>query len=143
MPHKHITFATMKALRNFLERIKHIAAGTFVIADAKDNSITLSRALFERIKGEAKDEAKVFVFRIKGSNEYAFMLNPKLSKPTQLADIQYNAKHRCVGFECLVPTVNRIFYDYGLRYDTRVKLRIREAKDALGRVLYIMCEPKR
>lgn len=104
----------------------------YVIADATDNSITLSKWLFRMMDVYSHDEAKVFVFivfsiaddgKVK-NKEYAFTLNPKLDQETQLCDIQYNQKHRCIGFETLNPTVNRIFYDYGLKADTRCKLSV-------------------
>ena len=81
---------------------------------------------------------------------YAFCINPIMEQETQLADIQYNAKHHCVGFECLVPTVNRIFYDYGLKAETRAKLTVVPARldgccdTATNRTMeyYIITPPK-
>ena len=61
-----------------------------------------------------QEKAQVFVFRLVGKGDYAFTLNPNIEEPTVLCDIQYNSKHRTIGFETLCPTVNRIFYDYGL-----------------------------
>jgi hypothetical protein len=109
----------------------------YIIADATDNSITISKGLFRYMDVINLDVAKVFVFRLcntipvgnKTGTIYAFMLNPALNQPTQLADIQYNAKHKCIGFECLVPTVNRIFYDYGIPAGTRAKLSIQPTKN--------------
>lgn len=97
----------------------------YVIVDPNDNGVTLSRALFNHIKRNAhSDETpKVFVFRI--SNSYAFAINPPLdNRPTVLADIQYNSKYRCIGFEALCPTVGRILYDYGLPEDAICKLSV-------------------
>lgn len=88
----------------------------YVIADPADSGITLSHALFKHMKASVDDnaEAKVFVFFIPESSCYGFMLNPDIDQPTQLCDIQYNAKYKCIGFETLCPTVNRILYDYGV-----------------------------
>lgn len=90
----------------------------YVIADPADNSITLSRALFEHMDVMNKEQAKVFVFTVSNGSptdkSYAFTLNPIIKQPTQLCDIQYNSKHRSIGFETLCPTVNRILYDYAL-----------------------------
>lgn len=100
----------------------------YVIADPADNSVTLSRALFEHMNVMNQEQAKVFMFSVgdgsAGTGIYAFTLNPDIGQPTCLADIQYNSKHRSIGFESLVPTVNRIFYDYGLPYDKPVKLSV-------------------
>lgn len=106
----------------------------YVIADATDNSITFSRNLFDLLDVMGQDEAKVYVFRLcnavveEGSKWngrlYAFTINPPFGQETQLADIQYNAKHKCIGFESLCPTVNQIFYDYGLPHNTKAKLSV-------------------
>ena len=109
----------------------------YVIADPADNSITLSRALFDHMDVMNLDVAKVFVFKIKNTShvgasrfpreEYAFTINPPIEQPTQLADIQYNSKHHTIGFESLNPSVNRIFYDYGIPADRPVKLSVQPA----------------
>ncbi len=121
----------MKELRLWLLRVwrwyRH--RSLYVIADPADNSITLSRALFEHMDVMNQEQAKVFMFRLSGASRhcrkvYAFTLNPDIEQPTCLADIQYNSKHRSIGFESLCPTVNRIFYDYGLPYDKPVKLSV-------------------
>jgi hypothetical protein len=108
----------------------------YVIADPADNSVTLSRALFEHMDVMNQEQAKVFMFSVgdgsAGTGIYAFTLNPDIEQPTCLADIQYNSKHRSIGFESLVPTVNRIFYDYGLPYDRPVKLSVEPATVPCG-----------
>lgn len=98
--------------------------GMYVIADAKDNSITFSKRLFHHLKVFDNDEAKIYVFKLSKEGEYAFILNPELEQETQLAEIQFNAKHKTIGFESLCPTVNRIFYDYGLPVDICCKLSV-------------------
>lgn len=125
-------------------------AKLYVVADATDNSVTFSKALFRLLDVMDREvEPKVYVFEIKTAGEpagtvagkeesvplhteqgkqYGFCINPPFEQETQLADIQYNAKHHCVGFECLVPTVNRIFYDYGLKAETRAKLTVVPAR---------------
>lgn len=90
----------------------------FVILDPRDNSITFSRALFRIIsKAYANDNnpPKVFVFHTPVTGCYGFTINPDLDQPTQLANIQYNSRYKCVGFESLNPAVTRILYDYGVR----------------------------
>ena len=111
----------------------------YVIADAQDNSVTISKALFKHMKVMKQDEAKVMVFR--AGDNYCFTLNPTIEQPTQLADIQYNSKYRCIGFECLVPTVNRIFYDYGLPANSRVKISVDVLRSVKGFTYYSLCRP--
>lgn len=113
----------------------------YVIADAKDNSVTLSKRLFKKMNVMKLNAAKVYVFAIPQRHTYGFTINPPFSKPTQLCDIQYNSKHRCIGFETLCPTVNRIFYDYRLPHDGRCKLSVKVRKTA-DVVYYEICSPK-
>lgn len=96
----------------------------YIVADPADNSITLSKRLFLHIKNNAQegDAARVFVFKVSGSNIFGFIVNPDIEQPTQLCDIQYNDRYRCIGFETLNPSVGRIFYEYGLPVARRVKL---------------------
>lgn len=99
----------------------------YIIADPTDNSITLSKMLFRHMRVMQQSEAKVFVFSVSednGAMSYAFALNPPGLTDTQLADIQFNSRHRSIGFESLCPTVNRIFFDYGLPADSKVKLSV-------------------
>ena len=109
----------------------------FVIADPADNSVTLSRALFKHMRNNASggESARVFVFRISGSDCFGFMVNPDLSEPSQFCDIQYNQKYRCVGFESLCPSVGKILYDYNLAAHKRVKLSVSVMKTQ-GKMFY-------
>lgn len=126
-------------IKRLIDRLRYF--GCYVIADANDNSVTLSRLLFRRMGGMRLESAKVFVFRLPQTGHYAFTINPAIDSPTQLADIQYNAKYRCVGFECLVPTVNRIFYDYGICPNIRVKLDVCIETAPNGMKYYIISKP--
>lgn len=96
----------------------------YVIADATDNTFTLSEELFEHMGVMELDVAKAFVFSV-GQGHYAFMLNPELGQPSQLADVQYNSKYRSIGFQSLCPSVNRIFYDYRLPHGSRARLSVK------------------
>lgn len=114
----------------------------YIIADPADNSVTLSRRLFQHLKNNAvkDDEPKVFVFRIKDNDYFGFMLNPEIEQPTQLCDIQYNDKYHCVGFETLCPSVGRIFYEYGLP-DYKAKISVSIRTTANGKVYYQLDKP--
>lgn len=115
----------------------------YVIADPADNSITLSKRLFRHIKRNAsKDDApKVFVFAIPSASTYGFMLNHGIEQPTQLCDIQYNGKYRCIGFETLCPSVGAILYRYGLPADCRVKLSVSVRRNVDGNIYYQFDKP--
>lgn len=115
----------------------------YVIADPADNSITLSKALFRHIKNHAKegDEARVFVFKCTGGEEgFGFAVNPQFGRPTQMCDIQYNEKYRCIGFESLCPSVGTILYVYRLPADRRVKLSVTVRKNKITNSLYYKLE---
>lgn len=117
----------MRYLRNMFNQVRNWFRRRtfFVILDPNDNSVTLSKSLFKHMGVMELDKAQVFVFNVPYTGDYGFTLNPDLGDvETQLADIQYNDKHHCVGFECLVPTVNRIMYDYHMQHDKRCKLSV-------------------
>lgn len=110
----------------------------YVIADPADNSITLSKRLFQHIRDNAKEggDTSVFMFRIPRAGTFGFMPNHDITKPTQLCQIQYNSKYRCVGFETLCPSVGRIFYEYGLPALRPVKLSVSIKRTPQGKVYY-------
>ena len=115
----------MNVFRKIIETIR--LRKLFVVLDPADNSITLSKHLFRHIKNNVihKDKANVFVFKIKDANTYGFVANHDFQdEETQLCCIQYNEKHKTVGFESLCPSVGRILYDYNLPSDKKVKLSV-------------------
>lgn len=113
----------------------------YVITDPADNSVTLSKALFRHIRNNAKegDKACVFVFRV--GQHYGFMVNPDIEQPTQMCEIQYNSKYRCIGFETLCPSIGQIYYDYGLNATQRLKLSVTICRTKTGRVYYQIERP--
>lgn len=115
----------------------------YVIADGNDNSITLSKRLFLHIKGKAKkgDAAQVFVFRIAGQDSFGFTVNPNIGQPTQLCDIQYNDKYKCIGFESLCPSVGLMLYEHGLPGDSIVKLSVSMHHTSKGLIYYQIEKP--
>lgn len=116
----------------------------YVIVDPADNSVTLSKRLFLHIKNNAQESdntACVFVFRISGNDTFGFTVNPDIEQPTQLCDIQYNDKYRCIGFETLCPSVGRILYEYGLPDNSRVKLSVSVCKTPQGKTYYKFDKP--
>lgn len=137
-------------------------ARMYVILDARDNSVTMSRELCRHIGVDDLEQAKVFVFSIAGSDAcgerkceaggedgaglgdkvYGFCVNPDVGEDAPLADIQYNSKYHCIGFESLVPTVNRILYDYQMPAGIRARLSV-EHRTAPGLDYYIIHRPCR
>lgn len=109
-----------------LDKFNPFRRRMFVVADATDNSITFSSALCKDVMKQNPSKAKVFTFIIKdnGIPYYAFTVDPDIKEETQFSEIQYNSKYRCVGYESLVPSVTRIFNEYGIS-DSKKKLAIR------------------
>ena len=116
----------------------------YVIADCSDNSITFSHKLSRHIElsSHCEDSAKVFVFGIPAWGTYGFIVNPALDQETQLADIQYNEKYKTIGFESLCPSVNRIFCEYGLPCDLKMKLTVTVHRLGDGKVFYNIEHPR-
>lgn len=117
--------------------------GCHVVADPNDNSVTLSRRLFNHIKKHAKDDdvSKVIVFYIPEGKCYGFMLNPPIEQETQLCQIQYNSKYKCIGFETLCPSVGLIFYNYGLPSDKSIGLSVTICDGVDGKIYYKIERP--
>lgn len=115
----------------------------YVIVDPADNSVTFSKHLFRHIRQNAKEgeTARVFAFRITKFGTFGFTVNPNISQPTQLCDIQYNDKYRCIGFETLCPSVGRILYEYGLPNNHRVKLSVSVFKTPQRTIFYQFDKP--
>lgn len=131
----------MKIINELIRKLRSLRY--YVIADPSDNSITLSKRLFLHLKdnaGEGK-EASVFVFRIHNTGLFGFTVDHGIKQPTQLCQIQYNGKYRCVGFETLCPSVGRIFYEYGLPALRPVKLSVSIRKTPQGKAYYLFDVP--
>lgn len=130
----------VKKIKQWLQSLRY-----YVIADPADNSITLSKALFNHIKSNAKgsDAARVFMFRINTTHLYGFMANPSIKQSTQMCDIQYNDKYRCIGFETLCPSVGQILYDYGLPATQCIKLSVtsQQTQDNKRKIYYQLEKP--
>ena len=114
-----ITTTMLTLLDRLLGRLR-------VIADPTDDTITFSRALCRRTRVFDKESASTLVFRTPdGCYNFCFADEvADLSKDAATWPLQYNTQYNTVGFSCPEPTVNRIFYDYGLKVDTRCKLSV-------------------
>lgn len=127
-----------KKIQNWYRLLRY-----FVIVDPTDNSVTLSKKLFNHIRksSDGQEKASVFLFRITDTDLFGLMVNPNIETPTQYCDIQYNGKYKCIGFETLNPSVGRILYDYGLSALKSYKLSV-SVKDVKGKIYYQIDKPK-
>ena len=128
------------SFRRWFYQLRH-----YVLLDPKDNSVTLSRALFHEMQKDAKpgDPARVFVFAVPEKHSFGFMVNPPINQPTQLCDIQCNDRYHCIGFETLCPSVGRIYYDLGLPPHTPCRLSVQRDTTPDGHAYYLLIPPRR
>lgn len=117
----------------------------YVIADPNDNCITISKSLCKKMRllDYEGDNINVLTFKVPGEDVYAFTINPDLEEDvTCLSMMMYDTKSHTIGFESRCPTVNRIFYDYGLPIEKPIKLTISVHKaDVNGMVYYVIEKP--
>lgn len=113
----------------------------YIIADSSDNSVTLSEKLFKHICKHSEGKPKVFVYKV--GDTFAFSVDPEQLKDTntQMADIQYNKKHKTIGFETLCPSVNYMVYSFGLPPLKRIKLKVNVCKTKQGMLFYKIKRP--
>lgn len=132
----------MKILRKLINIINSLRY--YVVVDPSDNSITLSEKLFYHIKKHSEsNDTSVFVFRIPDKKTFGFMVNPDIKEQTQLCQIQYNGKYKCIGFETLCPSVGYILFSYGLPALNKVKLSVSVKRTAQDRLYYQFDIPKK
>ena len=137
---------TIEFIKTFIQRFKN--RGLYVDLDPADTSVTLSKKLFIRMGVMKQKEAKVIMFRVANSvagDVYAFELNPPIpeeDKETPMADIMINTKHKCFGFETLVPTVAAMLYSWGLP-NKAVKAKVIPQKLDDNRTIWLIMPPKR
>lgn len=96
----------------------------YVILNAADDSVTFSAALLRKIRRHTRTNLSVLTVGVKGSKDYAFIVAPRmeeLSEEVKLPTIQYDVRSKEYGYHCFNPTVNRMFYNWGLMPDTKVK----------------------
>ena len=85
----------------------------YIVTDSSDNSVTVNEALYNEIHKDKSQTVHIFVFRV--GNTYGFRaVDEAFAKTTQCGELQYNSKFRTIGFECLTPSVNYIYYKFDL-----------------------------
>lgn len=112
-------------IRRILDKILN---RLYVVLDDSDNSVTLSPHLAEIVMADIVDENKIHMFS--DGREYGFCVNhPDLvGKNTPFAPLQKNFQHNTIGFNATCPSVNRIYYDYGLECGKAVRKRVERCR---------------
>lgn len=137
MPHKS-TFALM--IRKIINWFK-LRRQYYIIADASDNSMTVNRKLYKAMDVENTDDIRILMFRVEDC--FGFIINSEETKTDDVhySTLQYNSKHKSIGFETLNPTVNRMFYDFKFP-GTITKCKLSVTKEKIkGRIYFKIHNP--
>jgi hypothetical protein len=86
----------------------------YIVADSPDNSISLSDGFIAYIRKDLGPIGKVAarVVQDEKGGYYIHFSADEGEDGTYRSVLCRNDYYDSIGFECLVPTVNRIFYDY-------------------------------
>ena len=111
-----------------------------VILRASDDSVTFSPALLRVIRRHTDRDLRVVTAAVRGTNDYVFIIAPRMEElpgEVRLPVIQYNAASKEYGYHCFNPSVNMMFYEWGLDVDAVVKCRVTR-KRMRGQWYYII-----
>lgn len=88
----------------------------YVIADGNDNSITLPNACFSisKVRRKRAMQPKCLFSELPDKILSASPSIQISDNRLNYADIQYNDKYKCIGFESLCPSVGLMLYEHGL-----------------------------
>jgi len=103
--------------------------------------MTINQELYNAMNVENTEDIRIFVFRVEDS--FGFIINSEETKNDNVhySTLQYNSKHKSIGFETLNPTVNRMFYDFKLPGTiTKCKLSVTKEK-VKGRTYFKIHKP--
>lgn len=117
----------------------------FVVLDGRANSVTLSKGIYEHIMQKERTDNSIFVFRLSNRGTYGFCMREdwkELSKVnTIFTQLQFNQKHKKIGFRSDYPSVTAILDEYDLPLDRMVRLTCIPRKSAKGEPYYEIMRP--
>lgn len=118
----------------------------YVMLDARANSVTVSRAVYDRMRRMQHDNTDIVVFRATNTGLYCFSLHDEFlllrDVPCITVPLQYNEQFRTVGFCSESPSVSAICNDYGLPFDRMVRLSVFPRLTALGETFFEIQRPR-
>jgi len=107
----------------------------YIIADTKDNSITLSPGLCDELHID-KGIIRIFLFKIKDEKSFAFKrVSQKFAEQTECGIVSFNPILKTYGFIALCPTVNLLFYEMGIESETK-KFKIAKTTLSDNSIIY-------
>ena len=117
----------------------------FVVLDGRANSVTLSKGIYDHIMQKERTDNSIFVFRLSDRGTYGFCMREdwkELSKVnTIFTQLQFNQKHKKIGFRSDYPSVTAILDEYDLPLDRMVRLTCIPRKSAKGEPYYEIMRP--
>ena len=100
----------------------------YVEIDPRDNSVTMSRGFVSAAVVLHMEDDKVLVLCEKDDDKkflFTFDVGADVNEDeTQVGHVQYNSKFSSFGFETLCPSVNWMYYKWGIRDMKMRKLKV-------------------
>lgn len=117
----------------------------FVVLDGRANSVTLSKGIYDHIMQKERTDNSIFMFRLSDRGTYGFCMREdweELRKAnTAFTQLQFNKKHKKIGFRSDYPSVTAIIDEYDLPLNRMVRLTCIPRKSAKGEPYYEIMRP--
>lgn len=111
-----------------------------VVLDGRANSVTISKAIYDRIMSTERNKTDIFVFKVSDTQRFCFGMREDFEALVYdnlaVSQLQYNEKYRTIGFRTDKPSVTYILTEYGLPVDKMVRLNVRPRKTCNGETYY-------
>lgn len=118
----------------------------FVVLDGRTNSVTLSKGIYDHIMRKQRTDYSIFVFSLAEEDTYGFCMREDWEElrrtNTNYTQLQFNQKHKKVGFRTDLPSVTGILDDYHLPLDKMVRLSCIPRLSGKGETYYEIIPPK-
>lgn len=118
----------------------------YVVLDARANSVTISRAVYDRMRRMLHDNTEIVVFRAADTGLYCFSLYEEFlllrDVPCITVPLQYNEQYRTIGFCSESPSVTAVCNAYGLPFDRMVRLSVFPRRSAHGETFFEIQRPR-
>lgn len=117
----------------------------FVVLDGRANSVTLSKGIYDHIMHKERLDTSIFVFRLSDRGTYGFCMRNDWEElriaNTAFTQLQFNQKHKKVGFRSDYPSVTAILDEYNLPLNRMVRLTCIPRKSPKGETYYEIMRP--
>lgn len=117
----------MNVLKSFINHVRTVwYHNMYVILDGRDNSVTVSKALFRSMRVGSRSDFRIFVFKTGSTYGFCFAEDSPALKDvnTQFATLQMSPAYKVIGFQSEQPSVCQMLYDFGLPYDVMCRISV-------------------